>query len=40
MKSRLLDEVFSIIGCNFNFNLIWNEHTVELVKVDVGDAEE
>ena len=39
MNYRLVDKVFSIIGCNFNFNLIWNKHTVELVKVDVTDAE-
>ena len=35
-----MNKVFSTIGCKFNFNLIWNEHTVELVKVDVRDAEE
>ena len=39
MNSKLLDKVLSIIGCDFNFNLIWNKHTVELVKVDVRDAE-
>ena len=38
--NSMVDKIFSIIGDNFNFNLIWNEHTVKLVKVDVRDAEE
>ena len=38
--NSMVDKIFSIIGDNFNFNLIWNEHSVELVKVAVRDAEE